>query len=346
MPEGHAIDARLIFLIAPPRSGSTLLERMLGSHPEIAGGPEPHLLTPLAHLGYFERVDRAPYDPIISQEGIRELVRSLPDGEADYLAACRAYADRLYGRFLATRPGASRVLDKTPAYALVLPFIARLYPRARYVVLTRTPLAVLSSQAASFFDGDYAVAVRHNPILERFVPAIARFLRERPVPLLHVRYEDLVRDPEAELRSIFEHLALPFDPTVIEYRGEQDARRSATGARGLGDPVGVREHGRPVTHSVDRWLSEIAGDAERLRIALDALDALDPRDVETWGYRAGEIREALEKATPGAAAGSPRRFGRYQLERKLVVRLRRNIHRNRFGRLVRRIRRYCDILLR
>ena len=50
----------MLFVIGPPRSGSTLLARMIGAHSLIYGRPEPHLLTPLAHLGYYAKVDKAP----------------------------------------------------------------------------------------------------------------------------------------------------------------------------------------------------------------------------------------------------------------------------------------------
>jgi hypothetical protein len=344
--ENPAIEERLIFLVAPPRSGSTLLSRMLGAHPAIAGGPEFHLLTPLAHLGYFERVDAAAYDPIISAEGIRELVARLPSGEADYVAACRAYADLIYGRYLESQPGKSHLLDKTPAYALSLPFLAQLYPRARYVVLTRTPPALLASQAISFFDGDFAEAERQSPVLERYVPAIARFLRERPVSLVHLRYEDLVAEPERELRRVFEHLELPFEASVIEY-GQAEKATGTSAGRGLGDPIGVAQHSRPVTDSVERWVAEITCDPERTRIALECLDALDPRDVETWGYRVAELRVALQ-AGPSAGLPAPSRppTSRYRLERKLLIFLRRHVRGGRLERLVRAIRTGCDLLLR
>jgi hypothetical protein len=131
-------------------------------------------------------VQKAPYDPQNAEQAIHEFVTDLPGGEGDYLDALRAYTDTLYERMLATGPGKRFFLDKTPAYALVLPFLAKLYPKAHYVVLTRHPLAVLSSYVESFFDGDYRVAIDHNPILSRYVPALARMLRERPVPFVHV----------------------------------------------------------------------------------------------------------------------------------------------------------------
>src|SRR5262245_34163565 len=159
----------LIFVIGPPRSGTTLLMRMLSSHSAIYSRAEPHLLTPLAHLGYYDTVDAAPFDHLQAAEATRQFVADLPRGEQDYLDACRAYTDILYGRMLATR-GKSKplFLDKPPANGLILLFIAKLYPRARYIVLTRHPAAVFSSYANSFFDGNYEAARRFNPILNRY----------------------------------------------------------------------------------------------------------------------------------------------------------------------------------
>src|SRR5687767_7586522 len=157
---------QLVIVIASPRSGSTLLQRMLGSHSQVFTHPEPHMLTPLAYLGYHDTVDKAAYDHINAAEAIREFVSGLPRGEEDYLDALRAYTDMMYGRMLGTS-GKRLFLDKTPAYSLVHEFVTRLYPSARYIVLTRHPLAVMSSFAGTFFEGDWQRAHAFNPILER-----------------------------------------------------------------------------------------------------------------------------------------------------------------------------------
>src|SRR5262249_7460179 len=130
MTNGSMQD-RLIFLIGAPRSGTTLLARMLSAHSQIHGRAEPHLITPLAHLGYYDRVQKAPYDPNNVVQAIHELVAELPRGEADYLDALRAYTDVMYARIMANAGDKRFFLDKTPAYALVLPFLTKLYPGAK-----------------------------------------------------------------------------------------------------------------------------------------------------------------------------------------------------------------------
>jgi hypothetical protein len=74
LPLGFTImQERLLFLISPPRSGSTLLQRMLGSHSQVFTFPEPHLITPLAFLGYHDLVDKAPFDHINAAEAIKTI---------------------------------------------------------------------------------------------------------------------------------------------------------------------------------------------------------------------------------------------------------------------------------
>jgi hypothetical protein len=309
-----------------------------GSHSEIFTHPEPHLITPLAHLGYFDTVDKAPYDHINAAEAMRLFVQGLPRGEEDYLDALRAYADTLYGRMLATSDR-SRFLDKTPAYALVLPFLAKLYPQAKYVVLTRHPLAVFSSYANSFFHGDWEAARAFNPICERYVPAMARFLRERPVPLAHVAYEDLVTDPEAQLERLFAFLGLPHEPEAVQYGERFEAR---TG--GPGDPIAVGKHGRPVTESLDKWAAEVAADPAKLALARDMIDRLDPADLATWGHGPESLWAPLARA---GQVDAPRPvWNGYTMQRRVLMALKKGIHERPHGKVVKRIRYYCDVLLR
>ncbi len=336
---------KMLFVIGAPRSGTTMLERMLSAHSMIQGGPEPHLLTPLAHLGLWAKVDKAPYDHILAAQAQKGFVAQLPRGEADYWDACRAYCDTLYGRYMEACGGGREIcLDKTPAYALILPFMQKVFPDAKYVVLTRHPIAMFSSFANSFFDGDYRAANEHNPIINRYVPALAAFLRQTDIPYVHVRYEDLVKDPETWFQRICEYIGIPYEPEAIDYgkAGEEGGR-----AKGLGDPIGVAQHTRPTTASVKKWVAELANDPDKRKLVERALAAVDPADLETIGYPPAKIWKPLLEAGDGVPAPKAPKLDRYRLERKLIVRLRSAA---RGGGPLRRVlekaRLACDVLLR
>jgi hypothetical protein len=335
---GPVVQDRLLFVISPPRAGSTLLQQMLGSHSQVFTHPEPHLITPLAYLGYHDTVDKAPYDHINGAEATRAFVAKLPRGEEDYLDALRAYADTLYGRML--EPSGRRYfLDKTPAYATVLPFLTQVYPRAKYIVLTRHPLAVMSSYANSFFVGDWRAANAFNPVLERYVPAMAQLLREQRVPLLQVGYEQLVKSPEAELARIFTFLDLEDQPDAVNYR------KNFAGKTGMGDPIGVQKHKRPSTESVDKWVSELLSSPVKRKLARELIERLDEDDLETWGYPKDRLFAPLSSGRVGKQPRPPL-FNKYVMQRRVMLALKKDIATRPHGRVIKRIKYYCDVLLR
>lgn len=335
------MEEKVLFVVGSPRSGSTMLARMISSHSMVYGRPEPHMLTPLAHLGYFANVEKAPYDHVLAAESMKEFIADLPGKEQDYIDACRAYTDTLYLRMLSTRPNKRFFLDKTPAYALVLDFIARIYPNAKYVVLTRHPLAVFSSFAESFFDSDYQAAHDYNPITERYVPAIARFLRERKAPIHQVIYEQLVADPDAVMRGVFEFLGIPHEASAIDYGKHEH------GAKGLGDPIGVAKHSRPSTASLHKWAGEISGNPARLELCRGIVARLDPADLEIWGHPIETFWKPLEDLAGRSVSPKPKKLDRYRLERKAIVALRARVQKSEgLRRLLKRARLAADVLLR
>ena len=338
-----SMQERLLFVISPPRAGSTLLQQMLGSHAEIYTHPEPHLITPLAYLGYHDRVDKAPYDHINAAEAIRDFVNALPSGEQDYLDALRAYADTLYGRML-SKSDRRYFLDKTPAYGLVLPFLRKLYPEAHYVALTRHPLAVMSSYANSFFDGDWHAAHAYNPVVERYVATMANFLRRPPTHLHHVGYEQLATSPAPELARIFAFLGVQDDPDAVNY-GEHFVGAHAT-RPGAGDPIGVGQHTRPVATSIEKWVDELRMDPKKLALAQQIVDDLDADDVRAWGYEKDALFAPMNVAADPPVAFKKPKLNSFVLQRKIMLALKKNIDTRPHGKLLRRVRYYCDVLLR
>ena len=330
----------LIFLISTPRSGSTLLMRILNATSHIYSRPEPHMLPALAHLGFWKTVDTAPYDQLQAQIAMREFVADLPNTEADYYDACRAYCDTLFGRMHEHKGGGQRYfLDKTPANALVLPFLTRVYPKAKYIILTRHPAAIFASYANSFFDGDYDAAYKFNPILSRYIPVVSAFLKEPTAPHIHVHYEAVAANPEAELQRISEFLEIPFEADAINYK-------KAEVAEGLGDPIGVKKHDRPVTSSIHKWAAELASDDAKFELVAKQLSGLSDEELALWGTAREDLWTPMLNADPAAYKAKKKKWDRYSSQRRMLVALRKDIHSKPLGRLIKKIRFFCDVLLR
>jgi hypothetical protein len=308
---------------------------MLGAHPAIFAPPETHLLTPLAHLGFYANVEKAPYDPIITRQAAHELVRALPGGEADYLAvrACSVPGVSGVGPRSAAREDARlRAGARLPREALPRCEVpgadappARGVVVVRGVVLRRRPRrrAHEQSVARTLRPGDRALPAR-----------AARAAAARP---LRDAGEGTRRRDAPRLRFLGIDFVRAWSTTAANGEAPEGRRR-------LGDPITVGKDA-PTDEVVAKWATEMADDPTKLAQARQILDHLLDEDLETWGYPRAGIAAQLDAVTPSGAKKS-RSWNRYALERRLLVRLRKNIHHNAFGRLVQRIRFVCDVLLR
>ena len=225
---------------------------MIGAHSLIYGRPEPHLLTPLAHLGYFAKVDKAPYDAVLAAESVREFVADLPRGRA----GLRRCLPRLLRHALSAHAGdqaGEAALPRQDARLRAGPRLHRSHlpegevrradpPPARGLQLVcRVVLQRRLPRGAGV--QPHPRALRAG---DRQVPA-----RSSKAPIYHVVYERLVADPETMLAEIFAFLGVPNEPQAVEYgkHGRREGPRRS---------IGVKKHTRPTTESIDKWAVEIA----------------------------------------------------------------------------------------
>ena len=143
----------LIFLISQPRAGSTLTQRMLGSHCEIHTVSEPWLmLHPLYALrpeGY-----EVEYNAEWARNAVQGFVDELPDGKEAYFNGLRRMYSYLYN-CAATSSGKRYFLDKTPRYYFIISELYKTFPEARFIILLRNPLAVLCSIINTWTQDDW-----------------------------------------------------------------------------------------------------------------------------------------------------------------------------------------------
>ena len=198
-----------------PRSGTTLLRAILDNHPELAMPVETNFVLPLWHersaFGDLRREDarRAVGEWIFAGKGRggKRIRGDMPVAES--VARCAAAGPTL-GSVLAAcfalyaeRTGKPRWGDKRPRYAMYPGVLFDLFPDAQFVNVVRDPRGAVASQIPMGWD-ESEVALEASlanwELSVRRVDDLAA--RLRPDQLLDVRYEDLVRDPAAELARI------------------------------------------------------------------------------------------------------------------------------------------------
>ncbi len=227
-----APSGRPVFIVGMPRSGTTLVEQILASHRAVFGAGELDAIEAMTHQ--LSSVGRA--------------AAAYPDTVAGLDAAARRRLGGAYLERLAMLDAnAARVTDKMPANFRHLGLIALLLPGARIVHCRRNPLDVCLScyvqnftQGNEFSDdlGDIAVYYRAYRRL------IDHWRRVLPVPMLDVRYEELVADQAAVSRRIVDFVGLEWDPACLEFHANRRAVRTSSALQ-------VR---RPIYRdSIERW---------------------------------------------------------------------------------------------
>lgn len=246
-------DARQpIFIVGMPRSGTSLIEQMLASHPDVHGGGEmPHLPAVLKSAFGFEAS--------CAQDSYPEIVPSL---DADALAGTgRAYLDLAWRQV----SHAKRVTDKLTGNFLHAGMLQVMLPQAKIVHMQRDARDACFSCFANLFRlGDIPYSYDLATLGRHYVAYRALMAHWHAVlpasRLLRVRYEDLVADPEPVLRQVLGFLGLPWSARCLAFHRQ---RRTV-------HTVSVGQVRQPVyATSVARWRHF----APQLQPLLDILDA-------------------------------------------------------------------------
>ncbi len=272
-------NPRAVFILSPPRSGSTLLRVMLAGNPHLFAPPELELLG-FDTLG--ERAAELSGRFSLWKEGAVRAVmeaRGMDLDEAGALLAKMEDADlpvsELYRRLQEGTAGrALRILvDKTPSYALdrsVLERAEETFEEPLYLHLLRHPYGMIASFEEAKLEQVF-FRPRHNFTRRQLAELIWRVSQENILDFLagipagrqlRVRFEDLVRRPRAEVERICAFLGVPFEEDMLDPYAAQE-RKMTDGVHALSKMLGdVKFH----THAnvdpavADRWKTLYAED--------------------------------------------------------------------------------------
>jgi len=279
----------LIFLISQPRAGSTLLQRILGSHPDIHTVSEPWLLLPSIYA-LREKGHWAEYDASMACRAMQEFLRTLPQGEGDYIEGVRRMYAYLYERGL-SESAKKYFLDKTPRYYFIIPELKRLFPKGHFIILLRNPLAVLCSILDSWVRGAWFLLGEQKYDLLTAPQRLLAGIESSGEQCIVVHYEKLVSEPESEVQEICDKLGVKFVPRMIDYG------RSDSSSWRYGDQVEVDYHIRPVPQNAEKWIQSLEN-PQVWRLARDYLRFLGKETIIQMGYSCEELDEILDNYRP------------------------------------------------
>jgi len=244
-----------IFIVGMPRSGTSLVEQILASHPEV--------------FGAGERMEIENFALEIKKEHPR--VSSYLEVLSDLKAAqLDAYGARYFEILETQKDGATRITDKMPGNFMHLALIAKLFPKATIIHCNRHPLDTCLSCFTSNFVGEHDYtdsleALAHY--YRHYAELMAHWRKVLPLPIVEVYYETLVSNPEPEIRRLVEACNLPWNDACLS--PHKTERAVATTSRWQ-----VRQ---PINKgSVHRW--------ERHREDLEPLRAGLADLVDTYPY--------------------------------------------------------------
>ena len=287
-------DSRnVVFMLSQPRSGSTLLQRILGSHSEVYTRSEPWILLP--SLYPTERYPtRTAYDSTLCRIATADFIDNLPDGGRErYLKALRAFHMALYGSYL-DAAGKSLFLDKTPRYYLIADALAELFPKAHFVLLLRNPLAVLHSIVQTWVRDEWARFPEYYHDLLTAVEVQLDILHDPDTPYRVVRYETLLESPEPTLRSLCDAIGIGFEPAMLEYYTRKTQKWT------LGDPSNAHSKSGIDASHADHWTRKLT-DPQMWRLTHDYLRHIGERNFTALGYDYRACMQLLDDTLPAGS---------------------------------------------
>jgi hypothetical protein len=281
-----------IFIFSAPRSGSTLVQRIMAAHPQVATVSEPWLVLPHAYT-FRSRGVCAEYQQPLLVNAIEDFCKELPRGSEDYRDALRSCILGLYEK--AAGEGTRYFLDKSPPYCLVAEEIISMFPEGKFVFLWRNPLSIVASIIETWepwrptmFRDDLFIGL----------PRLVSAYRANQGRAHSVRFEDLVGGDEQRWSLLMDYLEIEFDPETL-------SRFSEVKLNGrMGDPTGPQRYSSLSTEPEQKWKDTLANPL-RKAWCRRYLRFLGDARLATMGYDYRQLMQELDRQPPSTKALLP-----------------------------------------
>lgn len=231
---GHR-DETPVFIVGMPRSGTTLTEQILASHPQVHGAGELREVGTSWHsLGGRLRDDLTPVETVNAFGTMDQYWKSV-----------ERIADGHIQRLRERNGNAARIVDKLPDNYQQLGWIASMFPRARIIHCRRDVRDVAVSCWMTNFKSIHWSSAFDDLAsrIEQYRRIMDHWLSVLPVDVLEVDYEATVTDLDSTARRLIDHVGLDWDPACIAFHETQRPVRTASVSQ-VREPVYTRSAGR------------------------------------------------------------------------------------------------------
>jgi tetratricopeptide (TPR) repeat protein len=273
----QTIQRRPIFLVGMPRSGTSLAEQILASHPDVFGAGELNTLNRL----FVEK-----WQP--PRQGDREGTQRLLD--VDHL---KALSDSYWEALPEAARQSARVTDKMPHNFRYVGLIRALFPEAKIIHCRRDPLdTCLSCFMQNFAEGN---AYSHDLadcgfFYRQYVTLMDHWRSVLREPFFELQYETLVADPEPTVRALLDYCGLPWDDACLRFHENPRVVHTASYKQ-------VRE---PLyTRSVGRWRHYAAYLTPLVEELGDLVPETDRAFIRAATEKAGKAGDGATQAAVG-----------------------------------------------
>jgi tetratricopeptide (TPR) repeat protein len=205
--------AQPIFILGFPRSGTTLAEQVLSSHPKISAGDELPFINDLS-----DAIPRLFGSPLSYPEALAELW--MGDNRRGLEALRDAYLQKVDMRGI-VRPGSVWFTDKMPLNEMHLGLISLVFPRSPLIHILRHPLDVVLSVFSHHLTHGYFCAYALETVARHYVlvmDLVQHYRTEMALRYLPVRYEDMVDDMAGNVRRMLDFIGANFDERCVSFQ--------------------------------------------------------------------------------------------------------------------------------
>lgn len=232
----------LIFVLGMPRTGTTLVDRMLTSTPGVVSVGEPDTFARLL------------------SEAVSKSRHGFPDNKSTFVRASaeinfsrlgRRYQEQMMAR--ARKANAEIILDKNPMNFLYVGLIHKALPNAKIVHLCRNPMDTCYAIYKTLFKTAYPYSYSQEELAHYYLAyrnLMAHWHSLLPGKVYDLEYESLVESPEEEARQLLEFCELPWNGSVLEFYRRKDHGTATASAAQVRQPVYRSSVGKWKNYSV------------------------------------------------------------------------------------------------